>query len=82
LQAFEFNWKTGAMRAADLARELFGVELQGAPIAWAQPFLKDIAVSGGSVHGGLVAGARGGGVGRRAAGDRPTASRRGRRARG
>lgn len=62
LQAFEFNWQTREVRASDLAGELFGLELHGAPVAWAQPFLKDIAVTGGPVRGELVASARGGGV--------------------
>jgi len=62
LQAFEFNWQTREVRASDLAGELFGLELHGAPFAWAQPFLKDIAVTGGPIRGQLVANARGGGV--------------------
>lgn len=62
LQAFEFNWQTREVRASDQAGELFGLELHGAPVAWAQPFLKDIAVAGGPIRGQLVATARGGGV--------------------
>ncbi len=62
LQAFEFNWQTREVRASDLAGELFGLELHGAPVAWAQPFLKAIAVTGGPIRGQLVANARGGGV--------------------
>ncbi len=62
LQPFEFNWQTREVRASDLAGELFGLELHGAPIAWAQPFLRNIVVTGGPVRGELVANARGGGV--------------------
>ena len=62
LQAFEFNLKTGELRAADGARELFGISLQGVPVAWAQPFMADLAVTGGQVRGELAANPRGGGA--------------------
>ena len=62
LQAFEFNARRGELRAADPARELFGITLQGVPLAWIQPFLPDLQVTGGDVHGEVVATARGGGT--------------------
>ena len=61
LQTFDFNPHSGELRAVDPARDLLDVDLQGIPVAWAQPFLKEVAVSGGDIRGGLVATARGGG---------------------
>lgn len=62
LQAFEFNPKTRALQAADAAKELVAISVQGVPVAWAKPFLKDIALSGGQLRGDFVATARGGGT--------------------
>jgi hypothetical protein len=62
LQAFEFNAKTGELKVADPNRELLGIVLQGVPLAWAQPFLKDIAATGGDLRGEFVASARDGGL--------------------
>ena len=66
LQAFVFNAKTGAVQAADVTRGLFGLSLLGVPLAWAQPFLKTLAVTGGDLHGELVARAHDGGLSVRA----------------
>lgn len=62
LQSFEFDPRTRVVRAADATRELVGVVLQGLPLAWAKPFLGEIAVTGTDLRGELVAAARGGGV--------------------
>lgn len=61
LQPFEFNAKTGELKVADPARELLGLVLQDLPLAWTQPMLKDVTVSGGNVRGEFVAIARNGG---------------------
>src|SRR6185503_1273703 len=62
LQVFEFNPKSGELRAVDTSRELFAVALQGVPIAWAKPFLPDITLTGGRVRGEFAGTPRGGGV--------------------
>lgn len=62
LQGFEFDSKTQEVRAADATRELVGVVLHGLPLAWAKPFLGDLALTGSDVRGEVVATARGGGV--------------------
>ena len=61
LQPFEFNARTGELKVADPARDLLGLTLLGLPLAWAQPFLKDLVVTGGDVRGAFVATARNGG---------------------
>ena len=61
LQPFEFNARTGELKVADPAHDLLGVALQGLPLAWAQPFLKDLTVTGGDLRGEFVATARNGG---------------------
>lgn len=61
LQAFEFNAKTGELQVADPTRDLLGLSLQGLPLAWAQPFVKELTVTGGDVRGEFVATARNGG---------------------
>lgn len=61
IQAFDFNPKTGELRATDADHEVFGVKLEGVPLAWAKPFLRDFAVTGGDLRGELVASPRAGG---------------------
>ncbi|HEX2855221.1 MAG TPA: hypothetical protein VHO24_18445 [Opitutaceae bacterium] len=61
LQAFDFNPKTAEL-TADPTRDLFGVTLEGVPLAWAQPFLTGVKVSGGDLKGDFVASAGGGGL--------------------
>ena len=51
LQTFEFNFKTRELKVADPSRELFGVVLEGVPLAWAQPVLPGLTVSGGDLRG-------------------------------
>lgn len=61
LQAFDFNAKTRELKAAEPARELLSLKLQGVPLAWAQPFLKTVIVTGGDLRGEFTATARDGG---------------------
>lgn len=66
LQVFEFNPQTGEL-TADPTRDLAGVTLQGLPVAWAQPFLRNPAgpawsITGGDLRGEFVASAGGGGL--------------------
>lgn len=62
LQPFEFNAKTGELKVAEPARELLALNLQGVPLAWLQPFLKNLRVTGGDVRGELAATASNGGL--------------------
>lgn len=62
LQPFEFNFESGELKVADATRELLGVQLQSLPLAWAQPFLKNLSLTGGDVRGEFVVSARDGGL--------------------
>ncbi len=62
LQPFEFRPATFALTAAELARDVFGLELQGVPIAWLRPFFRTMDFSGGLIRGALVASPRNGGL--------------------
>lgn len=66
LQPFEFNARTGELKVAAPDRDLLSLALQGLPLGWAQPFLKDTVLTGGNVRGELVAVARNGGFSLRA----------------
>lgn len=61
LQAFEFNAKTGELKVADPTHELVVISLQGLPLAWVRPFLKDLALTGGDLSGEFAATANNGG---------------------
>lgn len=61
LQSVEFNTATGALTAANPAAQLLRLTLDGVPLAWAKPFLGDIALTGENVRGSFVASARDGG---------------------
>lgn len=61
LQPFEFNPKSGELKVADPTSDLLGLALHSLPLAWVQPFLKDVTFSGTDLRGELVAKARGGG---------------------
>ncbi len=61
LQTVTYNYATRGLTAADPARDLFAVTLLGVPLAWPQPFMKDIVISGGDLKGGFVATATDGG---------------------
>ena len=61
LQPFEFNPQSGELKVADPTSDLLGLALHSLPLAWVQPFLKDVAFSGTDLRGELVAKARGGG---------------------
>lgn len=56
LQVFEFNPVTREL-TANPSQDLFGISLQGVPLAWAQPFLPGFTLSGGDVEGEFVASA-------------------------
>ena len=60
LQPFEFNPKTGELKVAEPTSDLLALALHGLPLAWLQPFLKDVAFSGTDLRGELVAKARNG----------------------
>ncbi len=62
LQPFVFNAKTGELKVPDPAKSLLSVDLKGIPLAWVQPFLSGLAVSGSNATGTLLASARGGGL--------------------
>ena len=61
LQKIDYDLKNRALKVADPAAELVRLTLHGLPLAWAQPFLKDIAISGDDVRGEFFASARNGG---------------------
>jgi hypothetical protein len=59
LQPFEFNFQTGAPKAADPTKDLLSIDLQGVPLAWAQAFAPaGFALSGGDVRGAFALGVR------------------------
>ncbi|WP_145929120.1 AsmA-like C-terminal region-containing protein [Termitidicoccus mucosus] len=60
LQVIELDHNTGALKVAEPSMGLARVVLQGLPLAWAQPFLGDMAVAGGPVRGEFVASAQNG----------------------
>jgi hypothetical protein len=62
LQSFEFNLRSGELNVVDPARELLVFTLQGLPLAWAQPFLPDIRLTGGELRGEFAATANNGGL--------------------
>jgi hypothetical protein len=57
LQKFSYNFGTRALKVTDASVELLRLTLHGLPLAWAQPFLKDIAISGDDVRGEFFASA-------------------------
>lgn len=61
LQPVRFNVSTAAVSAANPAAELLRVTLDGLPLAWAAPFLGDLALSGDDVRGAFTVTARDGG---------------------
>lgn len=61
LQTITYNPKTNELGAADPTRDLFAVVLQGVPLAWAQPFVKELVITGGDLRGEYVARASNGG---------------------
>ncbi|MBW8782723.1 MAG: hypothetical protein JF599_12680 [Verrucomicrobia bacterium] len=58
LQEIVFNLGTRELKAADPAKDLVRISLQGAPLAWARPFLPDIELTGEDVRGEFAAAAR------------------------
>ncbi len=69
LQPFVYNVKTRLSEAADPAKDLLSLELQGLPLAWVQPFAAGVVLTGNDLRGSFVVGVRNDGV----AGLRPTA---------
>ena len=65
-QSVSFNLKTREVTAADPATELVKITLDGLPLAWAAPFLGDLALSGDDIRGGYTVSAREGGFAVRA----------------
>ena len=61
LQAVEFNTATGVLTAANPSAELLRLTLDGIPLAWARPFLGELALTGDDVRGTFAASARDGG---------------------
>ncbi len=62
LQAFTFDVSSRRLEVADSARELLGINLQGIPLTWVQPFFPALMITGGDLQGELVATARSGGL--------------------
>lgn len=60
-QVIEFNTATSELKAADASIDLLRITLNGVPLAWAKPFLGDIAMTGDDVRGTFTANARDGG---------------------
>jgi len=61
LQKFDYDLSARALKVADTSAELLRLTLHGLPLTWAQPFLKDITISGDDVRGEFFASARNGG---------------------
>jgi hypothetical protein len=61
LQPVVFNTRTGELTAADPSKQLVGITLEGLPLAWAKPFLGDLALTGDDVRGAFNVSARDGG---------------------
>lgn len=65
-QAFEYNLETSELRGVDTTRDLVAISLEGVPLAWAQPFLSNMSLSGGEARGAFIVKAAGGGFSVRA----------------
>ncbi len=55
LQTLTFNRVTHGLAAADPARDLFSVVVQGLPLAWMQPFAQGLTIAGGDLRGEFTA---------------------------
>ena len=62
LQPFVYNLKTRLTQAADPAKDLLSIELQGLPLAWLQAFVPGVALTGDDVRGAFVVGIRNVGI--------------------
>ena len=58
LQGIELDGASGEVRVADPRKDLVKVTLAGLPIAWVQPFLSGVNLSGDALRGELIARAR------------------------
>ncbi|MFT3870786.1 MAG: AsmA-like C-terminal region-containing protein [Nibricoccus sp.] len=61
LQKFDYDVGARALKVADPAAELLRLTLHGLPLAWVQPYVKDLALTGDDVRGEFFASARNGG---------------------
>ena len=66
-QPVEFNLKTSAATVTNPSADLLRLTLDGLPLAWAKPFLGDIALTGDDVRGAFTVTANDGGFAVRAA---------------
>lgn len=66
LQPFAFNLQTAELKIADPAKELLELTIDGVPLAWAQPFLTGISVTGSDARGQFFLTPRNGGLSLRA----------------
>jgi hypothetical protein len=62
LQPIEFNRITGALAPGTGTSEVMRIELNGLPLAWAQPLLGELALTGQDLRGVLTVSSRNGGV--------------------
>ncbi|HTJ79604.1 MAG TPA: hypothetical protein VL357_11465 [Rariglobus sp.] len=60
-QVLKFNTATRVLEAERPADDLFGISLQGLPLAWAKPFLSGFDITGNDLKGEFAATARDGG---------------------
>ncbi|MFA5263301.1 MAG: hypothetical protein WC378_05705 [Opitutaceae bacterium] len=61
LQGFEFDTRTRELKVADTGKDLMKIDIFGLPLAWVQPYLKDLALEGSDVTGSFVLRAHAGG---------------------
>ncbi|PTX99000.1 AsmA-like C-terminal region-containing protein [Opitutus sp. ER46] len=61
LQPFQFTAHAREVSAADPARDLIGIALEGLPLEWLRPIFPQVQVTGSNVRGELVATPRAGG---------------------
>ena len=62
LQGIEFDGETGEVRVADPRKDLVKASLVALPMAWVQPYLANVQLTGGPLHGEIIARAREGGL--------------------
>jgi hypothetical protein len=62
LQGIEFDGETGEVRVADPRKDLVKASLAALPVAWVQPYLSNVQLTGGPLHGEVIARAREGGL--------------------
>ncbi|MBP7142562.1 MAG: hypothetical protein KBA71_11690, partial [Opitutaceae bacterium] len=60
-QSFEYEMPKRELHVADAGKELIAVRLEAIPLAWAQPFLDKVSLTGGEAKGVIVVNATAGG---------------------